>query len=261
MYDIVLDYGHGGSDSGAVSNGLVEKNMNLITGLECARILEMHGLKVLSTRTSDLTMSLNERVKIANKSKAKLFVSIHYNAGGGDGAEAIHSIYMGIGEVLAKLITEAINKYTGQNLRPRATYTKVGSDKKDYFAVIRDTNMDAVIVESGFIDSKDRYIFDTPDEQRAMGRAIAYGILRYLNIPIVDSKTTIKPSTPVMDSLCGIVTADVLNIRAGRGAQYEKIGSLKKNTKVKLCYYLQGWWSIDYGSTVGYVSGEYIKKL
>ncbi|MEG0771840.1 N-acetylmuramoyl-L-alanine amidase [Clostridium sp.] len=185
---IFLDFGHGGNDSGATSNGLVEKNMTLVTGLECKKILEEHGVEIKASRLDDRAIGLSERAKMANTWGAEYFVSIHYNAGGGDGTEVIHSIYGGKGEVLAKAIVSAINKETGQNLRPRATYSRKGSDGKDYYAVIRETKMDAVIVECGFIDSGDRTLYDTIPEQEKMGKAIAYGILNYLGISIKRSE-------------------------------------------------------------------------
>ena len=64
---------------------------------------------------------------------------------------------------------------------------------------------------------------------------------------------------PAGDSDLGIVTAASLNIRNGRGTDHDIIGRLAKGTPVKLLYHLNGWWSIDYGSNVGYVSGKYIQ--
>lgn len=187
---IFLDFGHGGSDSGAVSNGLVEKTMNLVTGLECKKVLESNGIEVATSRLDDRYVDLSERARMANAWGANYFVSIHYNSGGGDGVEAIHSISGGKGEALAKAVVNSINKRTAQNLRGKPTYSRIGSDGKDYYAVIRETNMDSIIVESGFIDSADRALFDTPQEQQAMGKAIAYGILDFLGVAPTDNKTT-----------------------------------------------------------------------
>jgi N-acetylmuramoyl-L-alanine amidase len=59
----------------------------------------------------------------------------------------------------------------------------------------------------------------------------------------------------------GEVTASVLNVRDGRGTGHKILGQLKKGQKVKLCYLLNGWWSIDYGKSVGFVSAEYIQEV
>ncbi|WP_017413479.1 N-acetylmuramoyl-L-alanine amidase [Clostridium tunisiense] len=266
---IFLDFGHGGSDSGAVSDGLVEKNMNLTTGLECKRVLEQHGIEVGASRMDDRYVGLSERANMANSWGADYFVAIHHNSGGGDGVEVIHSIRRGKGEALAKAIVNAINRETGQNLRPIPTYSRTGSDGRDYYAVIRETSMDAIIVECGFIDNGDRVLFDTVEEQQKMGRAIAYGILEHLGIA-VNKDTNGTGDDEGTDNVSsnggyGIVTADVLNIRSGRGTNYPIIGQLKLNDKVKLLWLLNNWWSIDVplsvsSSGVGFVSADFIEK-
>lgn len=256
MSKIFLDFGHGGSDSGAVSGGLVEKNMNLVTGLECKEVLEQYGVEVKLSRGSDIYVSLGERVSMANNWRADYFVSCHYNAGGGDRGEVIHSIYRNKGLSLANSIAAAM-KSEGQDTMK--VYEKRDQDNKDYYYVIKNTRMDAVIVEGGFIDNAvDRQLFDTVEKQKAMGRAIAYGILDYLGIAI-------KKGKPIADSVSGtqygIVIADVLNVRGGRGTTYGIIGKLKLGAKVKLCYKMNNWWSIDYGANVGYVSADFIKEV
>lgn len=264
---IFLDPGHGGSDPGAVAYGLVEKEMNLTTSLECKRVLEYHNVEVRISRTDDRFVSLSERARMANSWGANYFVSIHYNAGGGDGAEAIHSIYRGLGEHLATAVVRAINNEVGQNLRAKPTYSRVGSDGRDYYAVIRQTKMEAIIVECGFIDSEDRYYFDSSEEQKKMGKAIAYGILRHLGIQIKEESSQPGGTTnPNNSEIYGIVTASALNVRSGRGTSYPVIDVLKKGEKVKLLYLMNNWWSIDVPLNVsstgyGFVSASYIKRV
>lgn len=266
MAKIWLDAGHGGSDSGASYGGLVEKTLNLTTTMKTKQVLERHGIQVGMSRTSDVTMSLQARTDAANRWGANYFVSIHHNAGGGDGIEAIHTIYAGKGEQLAKRVADRINTHTGQNKRPRATYSKKGSSGKDYYHVIRETAMPAAIVECAFLDSNDRFIVDTVAEQEKMGEAIAMAILEQLGVAF-------KPETPVTPPSTGagsgngktaIVTASALNVRAGRGTNHKVLTVLNKGTRVKLCYLLNGWWSIDVplsvsSSGVGFVSGQYLR--
>jgi N-acetylmuramoyl-L-alanine amidase len=78
---VVLDPGHGGSNSGARGpSGLREKQLTLaLANLVAARLRE-HGIAVTLTRTTDRTLTLRQRVDIANKLPADLFVSIHANA-------------------------------------------------------------------------------------------------------------------------------------------------------------------------------------
>src|SRR5512138_1917388 len=79
---VVLDPGHGGSNTGAagVVLGLYEKRLTLALAREVARRLEAAGLTVVLTREDDRYVSLRERVRRANASGAVLFVSIHANA-------------------------------------------------------------------------------------------------------------------------------------------------------------------------------------
>ncbi|MCL4545484.1 MAG: LysM peptidoglycan-binding domain-containing protein [Chloroflexi bacterium] len=77
---IVIDPGHGGTDSGAQSSGLLEKNITLATGLKVAALLRSSGYDVVLTRTSDTYVSLAERCAIANRAGATVFVSLHANA-------------------------------------------------------------------------------------------------------------------------------------------------------------------------------------
>lgn len=59
----------------------------------------------------------------------------------------------------------------------------------------------------------------------------------------------------------GIVTAGLLNVRSGRGTGHPVIGTLPAGTPVTLCYLKEGWWSIDFGPDVGYVSQKYISEI
>ncbi|MBO3443424.1 N-acetylmuramoyl-L-alanine amidase [Clostridium sp. CCUG 7971] len=179
--EVVLDYGHGGSDSGACANGLKEKVLNYNTGKACKRELERHNVKVYETRSNDEYVSLSKRCEIANNTNAKWFVSIHHNAGGGDRGEVIHSFLKGEGLILANNISESLIDI-GQ------TIVKVYDKKhgnRDYYYVINNTRMKSNIVEVCFIDNKeDIKIADTKEEQERNGIAIAHGILKTMGISI-----------------------------------------------------------------------------
>ncbi|WP_297989561.1 N-acetylmuramoyl-L-alanine amidase [uncultured Campylobacter sp.] len=77
---IVIDPGHGGSDSGAVGNGLKEKNVVLATSKKLGALLTKRGYKVLYTRTTDVFINLRSRTAFAAKRNADMFISIHANA-------------------------------------------------------------------------------------------------------------------------------------------------------------------------------------
>ena len=179
MSKVFIAAGHGGSDPGAVANGLKEKDLNLSISLACQAELERHGVKVKMSRVKDETESVNEQVKECNAFAPDLAVNVHNNAGGGDGAEVFHSINGGTGKALAENILSEIVKI-GQN--SRGVKTRKNSSGTDYYGFIRSTNAPAVIVECAFMDSKDIQILDTEAEQIAMGKAIARGCLKTLGI-------------------------------------------------------------------------------
>lgn len=78
---IVLDPGHGGTDTGASNSdyGLLEKDQNLDVALKLEALLEGEGYNVCKTRTGDATLSNNDRYTYANTTGAKILVSVHMN--------------------------------------------------------------------------------------------------------------------------------------------------------------------------------------
>ena len=191
MKKVFLGVGHGGADSGAVGNGLYEKNLNLSIAIACRDELERHGVTVLMSRTKDENDTLAEEIKECNAFKPDLAVDIHNNAGGGDGAEAFYHYGGGLSKTLAVNVLDEIVK-VGQN--SRGAKTRKNANGKDYYGFIRETAAPAVIVECAFIDNAtDIKIIDTAAEQIAMGAAIAKGILKTLGIAYKEP-TTPKPT-------------------------------------------------------------------
>lgn len=176
---VFIGVGHGGSDPGAQSNGLVESKLNLVMALECNRVLVEHGVEVLMSRYKDENDDIAEEVRECNSFKPDLAIDIHNNSGGGDGFEIFHSRLGGVGKQLAHKIEKEVLAI-GQN--SRGCKVKLNKTGRDYFKFIRETNCPAVIAEGCFLDSKDRLIADTLDEQKKFGLAYAKGILKQLNI-------------------------------------------------------------------------------
>lgn len=177
---VYIAVGHGGGDPGAVANGLKEKNLNLVTAIACKDELLRHGVEVNIDRTTDIELTMTQTVNACNTYAPDLAVDIHHNAGGGDGVEVFHTIHGGTGKTLAVNIIDEVVKI-GQN--SRGAKTRKGSDGSDYYGFIRRTTPPAVIVECAFLDNKtDVQIVDTKAEQKAMGVAIAKGILKTLGV-------------------------------------------------------------------------------
>lgn len=174
MPKVFLSAGHGGSNPGAVANGLVEKDINLNIMLANKEVLERHGVEVVCSRLKDEEDDVYAEVREANASKADIAVSHHCNAGGGDGSETFYYAGSSGGKKLAQLC-EKYTKELGQNSRGIKTNSL-------YF--VTQTNMIAVLTESFFLDNKtDKTIGDTLAEQKAFGVAYAKAILEYFCIP------------------------------------------------------------------------------
>ena len=188
MSKVFIGVGHGGVDGGAVANGYKEKDLNLSIALACCDVLTRHGVIVGMSRTKDENDTLNEEIKECNAFKPDYAIDIHNNAGGGDGVEIFYHFKGGTSKVYAENIINEVVKI-GQN--SRGIKTRVGANGRDYYGFIRETAAPANIIECAFVDNaKDITIIDTAAEQKAMGEAIAKGILKTLGISYSESKST-----------------------------------------------------------------------
>jgi len=180
MYKITLDPGHGGIDPGAIYGNLIEKNIVLVIAQMCDEELSRHGVEVQMTRVTDKYIGLSERAKMANDNDSDYFVSIHCNVGGGDRGEVIYSIYNGKGLELTNRISSEMMKIGQCAVK---TYNKMGNRGVDYFPVIRETKMDAIIIGCAFLDNQNsNTIINSIEKQKNFGNAIAKAILAQLEI-------------------------------------------------------------------------------
>lgn len=213
---VFISAGHGGSDSGAVGNGFKEKDLNLSIAMACGNYLKSKGVEVQMSRVKDEDDDLNQEARESNAFGPDLTVSIHNNAGGGDGVEAWYSIVGGLGKTCAENILAEVVKI-GQN--SRGAKTRKGSNGRDYYGFIRQTKAPAVIVECAFVDNAtDIQIIDTEPERIAMGEAIAKGILKTLGI--VDSVPVADPEpiqAPVVTKSIDEIAKEVIAGKYGNG--------------------------------------------
>ena len=77
---VAIDAGHGGSNRGARGKTVVEKEYNLMIAKLLQRKLESHGAKVFMTRTSDVALSMEQRLKMIQDFQPDVMFSIHLNA-------------------------------------------------------------------------------------------------------------------------------------------------------------------------------------
>jgi N-acetylmuramoyl-L-alanine amidase len=85
---VIIDPGHGGKDAGAVNSLGTEAGYNLKVAKLLQENLKKRGFKVIMTRTTNVFLTLQERVELANRHKDAIFISIHFNsAGSGDSSQ------------------------------------------------------------------------------------------------------------------------------------------------------------------------------
>lgn len=176
-YSIMLDAGHGGArDPGAVYNGRQEKDDNLELVLEIGEILQNNGIDVEYTRTTDVYESPYQKAMEANEAGVDFFVSIHRNS------SPMANQYMGVESLVYDL--SGIKYEMAQNINAQLEtigFVNLGVKARPNLVVLRRTQMPAVLVEVGFINSDtDNKLFDENFE--AIAQAIADGILDTLDM-------------------------------------------------------------------------------
>lgn len=212
MAKVFLSAGHGGSDPGAVGNGLKEKDINLQIMLACQAELVRHGVVVVCSRTTDAYDPVQQEVREANASGADIAVSFHTNAGGGDGSESFYYAGSSKGKRLAELC-EKHTKAIGQNSR---------GVKTNNLMFTRETTMTAVLCECAFIDTKkDITIVDTVAEQKAFGVAYAKAILEYFGIAYKEEKAA--AATPSKKTTMYQVVTGSFSVKANAEARVKEL--------------------------------------
>ena len=92
-HKIAIDPGHGGTDPGAIANGIYEKELNLDVALRVEKLLKQKGIEVVMTRRTDVYPTLSQRVDMAVKANTDAFVSIHANKFSAESANGTETYY------------------------------------------------------------------------------------------------------------------------------------------------------------------------
>jgi N-acetylmuramoyl-L-alanine amidase len=191
-YLIAIDDGHGmetpGKRTPEFSDGTVirENQFNSPTAKFFAKEMKRCGCKTIFTAPTDASPSLATRVRIANNSKADVFVSFHYNAFRGiwdqtkGGVSTHYYIKSEVGKRLARLVQNELIKDTPQQDRgivPGNLY------------VVKYTNMPAILIEAGFMDvTREAKLMLDVNFQMEVARETAIGVCKFLGIPYVGDK-------------------------------------------------------------------------
>lgn len=182
---IVLDPGHGGSDSGAVGpTGVKEKNVSLAVSLKAQKLLSESGYQVVMTRTTDIDVAapgvpdsteLQARVNKAPPN-ADIFISVHCNAfsnGNANGVETYFAPGAVKGSRLARLLNEELENLGGLNNR---------GVKAARFYVMTHSKCPASLIELGFITNPhEEQLLADNDYQQKLAQAITNAVNRYFN--------------------------------------------------------------------------------
>lgn len=181
---VIIDPGHGGTDSGATGNNLLEKDYNLLISKYMYDRFKELGVPVAITRDSDTTLSPTDRVNtILNKfgnSSDVILISNHVNSGGGEGAEVIYALRNR--DTLARRILENIGA-TGQETRKYYQRRLPSDTSKDYYFIHRNTgNLEPLIVEYGFIDNSKDVEF-LKENYKELAEAVISAVANYIGVP------------------------------------------------------------------------------
>jgi N-acetylmuramoyl-L-alanine amidase len=161
---VVIDPGHGGGDHGHISVNkeyLPEKELNLRIALKFGEMLEkqLDNIQIIYSRTDDSFPSLNDRVKLANESKADYFISIHCNANGKKtvyGTEThVHTMKAPKAVGLAQAFEKEFISFAGRYSRG----VKDSEDREHSLQVLKYTTMTGVLIECGFLTNDDEALF------------------------------------------------------------------------------------------------------
>ena len=180
---VVLDAGHGGTDSGKVGiNGVKEKDINLTITNSVKKILEKENIQVIMTRETDEQLAqskvedLKYRVSLMNEKKPSLAVSIHQNSYHEEnvfGAQVFYYKTSTEGKKAAAVIQEALQEVNPENTK------KIKAN--DTYYLLKKTEVPTVIVECGFLSNyAEAEKLVSEDYQKKVAEAVTKGILQYL---------------------------------------------------------------------------------
>ena len=178
IYVIALDAGHGGRDPGAVVDDVLEKDLNLEIVERLQTLVDAEpDLVAKPTRTLDIFVPLEDRIRIAEEAGAAIYVSVHVNSFGSPDADGIETIVADVRPldddswVLAELIQDGLVNATGA--RDRGTRSQESYTQR--------TEMPAVSAEVGYLtNSEERVKLIDSEYQQRIAEGILAGIRQFI---------------------------------------------------------------------------------
>lgn len=260
MKKVYVDCGHGGYDSGAIGvNNVLEKNIVLIVGKKVEAKCKKCGIEVRMSRDTDVFKTLNYRTDDANKWGADAFVSIHCNS--------FNTSAKGLETYCYKLKYRALADSIHSEIKSAGLYNLDRGVKEGNLHVVRESNMDACLVELAFIDNIDDVKF-LNNKQEEFAIAITKGICKHLGVKYIDDKPSFGDQfkNGEYEGRKARVLASELNVRydrwVGDVAEPKIVGVVKQGDIVDLGYCLNGWVGIhgfQGNKGFGYVNTKYLE--
>lgn len=173
---VVLDPGHGGSDSGALSTGNnIEKTYTLQVAKKAAKQLQEKGANVIMTRDSDKTVSLFSRPSFSTDNNANLFISFHFDSSPENNTASGFTSYYYHKGLSLKLATD-INRQM-ENIPIDNRGIEFGN-----FLVIRDVKVPSILLEMGYINDDDDFKhIENQQYQETVAQDVENGVNNYIN--------------------------------------------------------------------------------
>ena len=216
---VVLDPGHGGKESGAIGPaGSAEKELVLLLARTLAQRLEQElGVRVVLTRADDVDLGLDERSALANQNKADLFISLHLNSSFGRNARGAETYFLSLQASDQRAAdSAAVENYVGREIAPPARRSwslqlllwdlaqsqhlaasqrlaaliqeelnqkldvRDRGVKQAPFRVLMGAAMPAVLVEAGFISTREEeQLLRTPEYRAELAETLVRAIRRF----------------------------------------------------------------------------------
>lgn len=279
-YLICVDSGHGMATAGKRTPPIPEswfgkkkgdiiheKEFNKPAAEYLIAALTRCGFKTINVSPGTNDIPLVDRYTLANKSKADLYISKHYNAstgkwGSANGIETIISQYAGAdSKRFANLVHEELvktHKRTDRGVKTDIVQSGIN------LAVLRNANMPAILTESGFMDNlaEAKTMLD-PDFQRADAEACCRGICKYFNVPYITDYIPAGTINVNSDSEAVKWLQNKLN-KANTGYTIPVTGKYDFSTKISVLEYAKnmGWnWMQATGLSVGQGTINALAKL
>lgn len=247
---VVIDAGHGGDDNGAVSaNGLKEKDIDLAIAKKIAELNSNDHIKILLSRSEDISMNVKDRVEFAKANNSDLFISIHANA-----ADKDNSNENGISVLIDKNNTDK-NKLLASALIEELKKSYTTDDfiglRKNGVWVLDHNVCPAALIECGYLTyAADEAFISNNNNQEKIAKSILDAIEKYAeqnlsaNINSVKEPNDTVPPASLSQALTLQKGTDILYVADGKvisrdeamainPKDIESINVLKNETAIK----------------------------